>query len=75
MALMLPTELMELLSAELCSPIEAVTMACQCDITRIKGFLVSAGQLFETALTGNARPCRSGRVSSCRGCQCSRPDS
>jgi hypothetical protein len=24
-----------------------VTMACQCDITRIKGFLVSAGQLFE----------------------------
>jgi hypothetical protein len=47
MALMLPTELMELLTAELCSPIEAVTMACQCDITRIKGFLVSAGQLFE----------------------------
>jgi hypothetical protein len=47
MALMLPTEAMELLSAELCSPIEAVTMACQCDITRIKGFLVSAGQLFE----------------------------
>ena len=47
MALMLPTEVMELLGAELCSPIEAVTMACQCDITRIKGFLVSAGQLFE----------------------------
>jgi hypothetical protein len=47
MALMLPTELMELLTAELCSPVEAVTMACQCDITRIKGFLVSAGQLFE----------------------------
>jgi hypothetical protein len=47
MALMLPTELMELLTAELCSPIEAVTMACQCDITRVKGFLVSAGQLFE----------------------------
>ena len=38
MALMLPPEVMELLSAELCSPIEAVTMACQCDITRIKGF-------------------------------------
>ena len=47
MALMLPTELMELLTAELCSPVEAVTMACQCDITRIKGFLVSAGQLCE----------------------------
>jgi hypothetical protein len=47
MALMLPTELMELLTAELCSPVETVTMACQCDITRIKGFLVSAGQLFE----------------------------
>jgi hypothetical protein len=47
MALMLPAGLMELLSAELCSPIDAVTMACQCDITRAKGFLVSAGQLFE----------------------------
>ncbi len=47
MALALPPEVMELLTAELCSPVEAVTMACQCDITRIKGFLVSAGQLFE----------------------------
>ena len=47
MALMLPSGLMELLNAELCNPIETVTMACQCDITRIKGFLVSAGQLFE----------------------------
>jgi hypothetical protein len=47
MALLLPAGLMELLSAELCSPIDAVTMACQCDITRVKGFLVSAGQLFE----------------------------
>ena len=47
MALMLPSGLMELMNAELCSPIEVVTMACQCDITRIKGFLVSAGQLFE----------------------------
>jgi len=47
MALALPTEVMELLSTELCSPIEVVTMACQCDITRIKGFLVSAGQLCE----------------------------
>ena len=50
MALMLPPEAMELLSAELCSPIEAVTMACQCDITRIKGFVVSAGQLFELCI-------------------------
>jgi|LakMenE18May11ns_1017448.scaffolds.fasta_scaffold8368414_1 hypothetical protein len=47
MALMLPAGLMELLSAELCSPIEAVTMACQCNLTHAKGFLVSAGQLFE----------------------------
>ena len=47
MALMVPTGLVELLSGELCSPIEAITMACQGDLTRAKGCLVSAGQLFE----------------------------